>query len=189
VALVVVLFGVRAAAHGAPWSLRPETPPLESSAALRAYYALGREAELMSCNPDDQFYSATLPLPKVRYCFVDPHGVIARSFPHYAPLGIVIPAEQFLTLPALFPEFKQRLHEWRCDSTEPIATGIVLTAPDQIAAIIRARPDMDFSLPPEWAPFFGTSHEVRTLVGNHVFLLSRSAGLRPRPMPALPNPW
>jgi len=186
--LIVGLFAARMIVHGAPWSLRPASSPLEGAAAMREYYALGRNTELMSCDPDDQFYSSTLPLPRVSYCFVDPHGVIARSFPHYAPLGIVIPAEQFLILPSLAPQFKQRLHEWRYDSTEPIASGVTLASPDQIAEILRARPDMDFSLPASWAPFFGTTHEVWK-ADHHVFLLSRTAPLRQRPVPALPNPW
>ncbi|MGA2181407.1 MAG: amidohydrolase family protein [Bryobacteraceae bacterium] len=187
--LVVLLFAVRTAAHGAPWSLRPETPPLEGAAAMRAYYTLGRDTELLFCQPDDEFYSATLPLPRVRYCFVDPGSAIVHSFPHYVPLGIVITAEQFLALPSLLPQFEQRLREWRSDSTEPVATTITLAAPEQIAAIIRARPGMDFCLPSEWASFFGTTHDVRKSSGSHVFLLSRMARRRPEPIPALPRFW
>jgi hypothetical protein len=101
----------------------------------------------------------------------------------------VITAEQFLALPSLLPQFEQRLREWRSDSTEPVATTITLAAPEQIAAIIRARPGMDFCLPSEWASFFGTTHDVRKSSGSHVFLLSRMARRRPEPIPALPRFW
>ena len=76
---------------------------------MRAYYDLHREAELIVVEGDDEFYSATLPLPHVRYCFLDQRGWTQRFAPHYVYLGITLTAEQFAALPAGLAEFEERL--------------------------------------------------------------------------------
>ena len=60
---IVVLFSVKAIASGEVWSLRPTAPPLAGAAAMRQYCNLRRDVELISVQPDDEFYSATLRSP------------------------------------------------------------------------------------------------------------------------------
>ncbi len=80
-------------------------PAVESAAAFRTYYLEGRDTTLAIAAPDDAFYPITLPGLTVRYCYVDPTGAVAKYLPHYAQLGITIPAGQLAELPALDPVF------------------------------------------------------------------------------------
>jgi hypothetical protein len=188
--LVVVLFSVKAIAGGHSWSLRPTTPPMVGARAMRQYYGLGRDVELISVEGDDEFYSATLPLPRIRYCLLDPSGNAARAFPHYAQLGILLTADQFTDLPALLPQFQNSLRAWGLNSPEPVGSMIVLRTPSEIAKIIHASPARDFYLPASWAApvaDIAQTHDVVRSAAGKIFLLSRSA--RPRPIPALPARW
>lgn len=190
--LLLVLLSTKIIAHGQPWSLRPYTPPMETAAALHSYYLLGRDAELISIEPNDEFYSATLPLPGLRYGLLDPTGNAARAIPHYARLGIVLTAAQFLDLPALLPQFQQSLRAWGVNSTEPIGSMIMLRTPKEVAAIVHARPGSDFYLPAGWEgpdAAVTVTHEIVGASAHRIFLLSRSAGMRLKPIPALPARW
>jgi hypothetical protein len=190
--LALVLFGAKAIANGHPWSLRPAAPPMEGANAMRGYYRLGRDVELISVEGDDEFYSATLPLPRVRYCLLDPAGTAARAIPHYAQLGIVLNAGQFTALPALLPGFEKSLRQWGLDSPEAVGSMILLRAPSEVANIIRARPGSDFYLPSGWeGPVSGVTqtHDVVPSSANRVFLLSRASHPRKQPIPAIPARW
>jgi len=189
---VAVIFLTKAAANGQPWSLRPAAPPLDGAKAMRAYYDLHREAELIAVEPDDQFYSATIPLPHVRYCFLDPSGWVPRFAPHYVPLGISLTAEQFAALPTLLPQFEERLRNWGLNSPEPIGTAITIHAPSELAVIVRARPESDFYLPSAWLAVAGDTERTHQLVRystGRAFLLSRVARQRTQPLPAIPTRW
>ena len=179
---VAVIFVARLALSAPP-------PPVEGATAMRAYYALGRANELVSCEPEDEFYSATLPLPRERYCYVDPTGAIVRSVPHYGPLGVVLPLREFLTLDAVIPRYRERLRAWHWPTDEPIGTLIILDAAPQLADLLRARPDLDFCVPEAWVPYAGSTHSVQRLGGHHVYLLSRVSKLQVNPLPPLPDRW
>ncbi len=190
--LVLALFGAKAAAHGQWWSLRPATPPMEGAAAMREYYGFGRDVELIAVEGDDNFYSATLPLPAVRYCLLDPSGTAARMAPYYAQLGLVLNADQFVNLPALLPEFENSLRQWGLNSTEPVGSLILLRSPAEIGKIVRARPGSDFYMPSGWEaglPGIAQTHEVVRYSAGRVFLLSRAGRMRRQPMPAIPARW
>jgi hypothetical protein len=190
--LVLVLFGAKTIAHGNPWSLRPATPPMEAAKALREYYRLGRDVELISVEGDDEFYSAVLPLPRVRYGLLDPAGTAARAVPHYAQLGIVLSADQFTHLPTLLPGFENSLRQWGVDSPEPVGSLILLRVPSEVAAIVRSRPGSDFYLPSGWEGSDSSvtqTHEVVRSSNNRIFLLSRAAPRRQQPIPAIPARW
>jgi 4-amino-4-deoxy-L-arabinose transferase-like glycosyltransferase len=190
--LVIVLFCAKAIGNGSWWSLRPSTPPMESANVMRQYYLLGRDAELISVEGDDEFYSAVLPLPRVRYCLLDPAGHAAHAIPHYAQLGIVLTAAQFIDLPALLPHFAHSLRQWGLDSTEPVGSMIMLRSSREVGAIVRSKPGSDFYLPSGWEgpdSDVTQTHEIVRSSANRIFLLSRTAQFRNRPLPAIPARW
>jgi hypothetical protein len=159
---------------------------------MRVYYDLHRDAELIAVQPDDEFYSANIPLPHVRYSLLDPEGVARRLGPHYAFLGILLTPQQFVNLPALLPEFERRLRDWGLNSTEPIGSNIMLSAPSDVADIVHARPESDFYLPSAWLtqiPDPERDHDLMRYSADRVFLLSRRAGQRAQPIPAIPAHW
>lgn len=118
--------------------------PLPSAAALRSYAEQKRPNELIVVSPDDQFYAGTLALPKVRYAFVDPSGVVASYAPHYVYLGITVTTAQFIHLPDLESEFLARLRRAGMNSGEALGTAIVMRSEADVAVLVRASPGSDF---------------------------------------------
>ncbi len=171
--LALALFAGKAMAGHEPWGIpfAPESVN-PSHAALDAYAALHRGNTLILVEADDQFYSADLDLPHVRYVDLDP-ATERRKFPlDFEYLGVTVTAEQFARLNELLPVFEQRLREWNLDSSEPIATVIVARSAEEIATLIHSHPEADFYAPADWAPRDGGVHEVWER-GRRVFLLSR----------------
>ncbi len=191
VSLLVVIFAVKALSADRPWSLRPGAPLLEGATAMRDYYNLHRDTELIAARPDDEFYSATIPLPRVRYALVDPTGIVARTVPYYIPLGIVVTTKELLSLQRLLPGYQENLRNWGFDSVEPIGTTILMKAPEDLSELIRARPEFDFYIPAEWVQKVQNYQPTHTLVPystERVFLLSKKAEPRTG-VPALPDRW
>ncbi len=189
--LLAAVLAVKILSPGHSWSLRPPTAPLPGAGVLRAYYGLNRNTELIEVDPDDEYYGSTLPLPKLRYVYLDPTGGVARSAPHNAYLGITLTQAQFLDLPRLEPEFVSHLTAWGLASSEPIGTTLTVSAIADLAELIRHSPQRDFYLPESWLPpeeAYRATHELRRVSPGRIFLLSRDAGLRPFPHSALP-PW
>ena len=193
VSIVLALFCTKVLFSGRPWSLRPFAPPMEGARAMRQYSELGRDAELISVEPDDEFYSTTLRLPRVRYCFLDPAGAVAHAVPHYRQLGIILDVGQFTALPILLHGFEQTLQEWGLNSTEPIGSVIVLHSPTEMVNIFRARPGSDFYLPSSWeadvSAVAQSTHDLVRYSAGRIFFLSRSAHQRPREAPGIPARW
>ena len=174
--LLAVLFAAKVMGSGEVWSLRPAAPPIEGARGMQKYADLRRNRELIVAQPDDEFYSATLPLPRVRYCFLDPTGAVAATIPYYPMLGIVLDAQQFSILPALLPGYRNRLSRWGLDSSEPIGTVVVLRTDGEIAQIAQAAPAADLSLPAGWAgliPGITSTYDVVSYSAGRVFLLRR----------------
>jgi 4-amino-4-deoxy-L-arabinose transferase-like glycosyltransferase len=190
---VAALFLLKLALPVPPWSLRHEAPPLEGARAIRAYYSLRRDTDLIAVDTDDQFYSATVPLKHVRYCFVDPAGRIAAFAPHYAYLGITMPAREFHTLGQVSSRYAQRLHQWGLDDPSAIATTIVLDEPAGLANIIESHPASDYYLPAGWVPnlpgVVGRTHDAMPFSPDRIFLLSRSVRNQTIERPPLPQRW
>lgn len=171
---------------------QPVSPPLEGAKAMRAYYDLHRDTELIAAETDDDLYSETLPLPHVRYAAVDPSHTLATGKPYYPWLGIVLTRDEFLALPMLQPAYEQRLREWGENSSEPIGTAIMLDVPADLTAVIRLHPASDFYLPANWNEVIeqaGQTHRVSRYSADRVFLLSRIAGPRKEPYRPIPRPW
>jgi hypothetical protein len=136
-----------------------------SQSALDEYAARHRENELIIVEPDDQFYSADLDLPRVRYVWLDPATSRIKLPLDFEYLGITVSASDFARLDQLRPVFAQRLHEWNLDSTEPIATVILVRTQQEIQELIASHPQADFYLPQP--------------SGNHAFRLSSEMIQRP----------
>ncbi len=187
-----ILFLVRLAGAGQIWSLRTNAPPLLGADAMRAYCNLHRDTELISIDPDDEFYSLTIPLLHVRYCVLDPEDVLRRYAPHYALLGIVVSSDQFVNLPRLVPQFKKQLLDWGVDSLEPIGTTITMKVPNEISEIVNAKPESDFYLPSRWLDLIvgpELTHQVIRYSSERTFLLSRNARARPGRISTIPARW
>ena len=179
-------------ANGQPWSLRPTAPLLAGAQAMRDYYSLNRHAELISVDPDDELYSLTIPLARMRYCALDPTGVLERFAPHYLQLGIIVTSRQFLSLPTLAPGYEKRLHEWGVDTPEPIASTITISSPAEISEIVNASPESDFYLPAGWLGAIASperDHQLVRYSSGRIFLLSRTAKSRAQPLQPLPRHW
>jgi len=194
-ALLAGIFVVRAAFPGRPWGLQFEASEQPSAAALRAYCRMNRPNELMVVEPDDDFYSATLPLPRLRYCFIDPNHLALRYAPHYAALGIILTPEQFAHPDRWQALFAPRLHQWGLDSTEPVGTAILADYDADVLGMIRTHVENDFYLPERFRAqtetSFRATHWTASGGPGRLFLLARS---RPqafyrRPAWVLPRNW
>lgn len=175
-AMAAILFAgkVLMPAHswGIPFAAESTNP---AEAALDQYAALGRGNDLIVVQPDDQFYSTDLNLPRVRYVYLDPRTQ-RRHFPlDFEYLGILMTAADFSRLTELRPQFEQRLREWGLDSGDPIATTILAANQREIAALIEEHADADFLLPQP-----GGAHKI--------VLSSRAIQSRP-PQPSASSGW
>ncbi len=170
-------------------AIRYEAPRIESARAAREYYSFGRETELFILNPDDEFYSSTIPLPRVRYGFVDPDGAIAKSAPFYVPLGIILTTDQLLTLDA--GPYLAKFRELGADGTKAIGTTILLKSPGDLLRLAEARPRADFSIPATWLTSISIppTHDVRALSRDRVFLFSRQVVSSMKTPIELPQRW
>jgi hypothetical protein len=170
-------------------AIRYEAPSLEGARAEREYYSFGRDTELFVMNSDDEFYSSTLPLPRVRYGFVDPEGAIAKSAPFYVPLGIILTTDQFVTLDAA--PYLAKFRELGADGRQAIGTTILLQSPQDVLRLAEARPQADFSIPAAWLTSIAIppTHEVRALSHNRVFLFSRQVLSTMKTPIELPQRW
>ena len=115
-----------------------------SHVPLAAYGELRRSNELIMIGADDQFYAATLDLPRVRYVWLSPTAPRARLPLDFESLGITMSAADFARLDELRPIFAARLRQWNLDSADPIGTVILAQTDAEIQALIEAHPQTDF---------------------------------------------
>lgn len=186
VAIAAVSFCIKIGFAGQSWGLAySAAPPIPSEQWLHWYSGLGRPNELIAVNPDDEFYSMALPLPKVRYCYIDPDGITVRYAPHFAYLGITVNAAQFQEMQTWEPKFRERLRAWGLDSTEPVATAIVATSGAEVAQIVKTHPHSDFYIPASLAAEIGTgavgAHRTSAAAPGRVFLLAHDSALASAP--------
>jgi hypothetical protein len=179
----LILFAVKARAPERPWGLPfgPESVN-PSYAPLERYAALDRGNDLILIEPDDQFYSACLPLASVHYMYQDPRPTRPRIPPDFEYLGVLMTAPDFNRLGELRPIFERRLREFGLNSGAPIATTIVARNDDEIAQAIQLHPEADFFAPAAWAARDGGLHaqwQAGNGDPNRVFLLSREVIQRP----------
>jgi hypothetical protein len=147
-AAAALALAVKLAFPAQPWGIELRPGVLHPSVALLdGYTQLHRGRELILVDPFEGFYSSALPLPKVRYCFVNAAGVPPQGPLDLRQLGILVSAEEFTRIDDLRPAWRARLGEWKLDSDEPIATAIVARSREEVARLIAARPETDFLLP------------------------------------------
>lgn len=140
-----LIFGLKCYAQGQPWGITlGAAQPLPAVATLHSYYDLGRPNELILVDSDDDLYAMALPLPRIRYYFLDPKNLATKYDPHYATLGITLTEDQFDDLGQLQPVYEARLKTWGLDSAEPIGTAIVGLSWESLPRLVRAHRDADF---------------------------------------------
>jgi hypothetical protein len=139
-AALMAIFAVRAGSLGYYRS----GSTIAAAPVLERYCGQRRTADLYILGVGDEFYSAVLPLGRVRYGWVDPTGLTAREHPHLAHLGILISAGELASLDAGMPVYAQRLREWGMNSTRAVGTGIAAHDPAELRELVRQRPESDF---------------------------------------------
>jgi hypothetical protein len=144
-AALCLIVGLKFYQQRQPWGISwGSSQPLPAVATLRSYYDLARPNELILVDSDDDFYAMALPLPRIRFYFLDPRNLATKYSPHYATLGITLTADEFDDLGQLEPEYEARLREWGLNSNEPIGTAIVGLSWDALPRLVRAHRDADY---------------------------------------------
>ncbi len=184
IAVLCVAFGIKLAnpdrAFGV--SMRSGTT-IAAAPVLSQYCGENRATDLYVLGVDDEFYSAVLPLHRVRYGWVDPTDLVAHEHPHLAYLGIVIPARELSQLDRKLPVYRDRLEAWGLNSTLPIATGLSASQAQSLVQVIYDHPESDFLVArsilsdPAQAP----SHRVSVANSDFLLLESKSAGGSEKP--------
>jgi hypothetical protein len=196
-AVLIVVFGLKCYASEQPWGIRfGAAEPLPAVEALHSYYERGRPNELIIVDSDDDLYAVALPLPRVRYCFLDPGDVVVKYAPHYAMLGITLTEDEFENLGRLEPAYEARLKQWGLDSTEPIGTAIVIASRTMLLRIFRAHQNSDYYVSEaDWELLeretaVDRTHQTITASKDRKFLLAHhpSLGLTSNPK-QLPARW
>jgi hypothetical protein len=189
-----LVLGCKCIATGHPWGISlGASEPLPAVAALHSYYNLGRGNELILVDSDDDFYSMALPLPRIRYYFLDPQNIATKYDPHYASLGITLTENEFEDLPRLEPVYAARLKTWGLDSVEPIGTAIVGSTWEALPRLVRAHPDADFYVSDrDWRmlqreTLIDRTHVAVRVADDRELLLARysqASAVRPQFLPA-----
>ena len=174
-----LLFVAKAQFPDRPWGLSFQTgTTVQAAPLLDAYARLGRPNDLVLVSPDDEFYSAVLPLPRVRYCFIEPGDTPHPQLLDFRYLGINVTAGQFDELRKWRGVFLQRLRAWGLDSEEPIATVIVARSMEELVKTVLAHPNTDFFLPEALRsaidPRAGATHRIVRASPEKFFLLGNS---------------
>jgi hypothetical protein len=177
-AVLAMLFFLRAAFPSQPWGLNFRTgTDVAAAPLLEAYARMHRPNDLILVSPNDEFYSAVLPLPRVRYCFIDPRDPAPAYGLDFRHLGISVTAAQFAQLDQWRSLFRERLRAFHLNSEEPIATVIVVPSVDELVKMIAASPRSDFLLPASLRgavePRTETSHRMLPASPQRFLLLAR----------------
>ncbi len=176
--LLAVAFAVKAAMPGKSWSIPfAGGTTLASAGPLSKYCEQNRSADLIVLFPDDEFYSSVLPLPRVRYSWIDAGDVSAQMEPHLRYLGITQTVARFATLPNDEAVYRRRLKSWGVDSPEPIGTAIIARSAEDMRELIVSRPESDFYLPRDLTggieDTVSRTHRVVEANTARLFLLSK----------------
>ncbi len=182
--IATLLFAGKIAEPAETWGLpfRQEAP-MPSEPMLDRYAALHRGNEFILGDPDDEFYSACLDLPKVRYLYIDPSY---RSAPPASPnsldfgyLGVTVTASDFAQAARLEPELLRRFRAWGLPNGDAIASVIIANSVEQSQELVRSHPEADFFVPAGWAVQDGGIHAFAGTVDGRELLLSHEMIQRP----------
>ena len=181
-AVLAVIFAVKANNPERPWSLSFAHQTVPPAKVLGDYCGMRRSNELIIVDPDDAFYATVLPLARLRYCYVAPDVPAGRYRLDFRGMGIMVTAREFAGFARHEPAFRDRLRQWGLDSPEPVASVILARDQDEVARMVAAHPGTDFLLPRRLA-MQAPSHSVIT-EGNKLLLLSK----QPRQTQPVPRP-
>ena len=186
-AALVISFGVKAGGGDAAWALDFDRgTTVKSAAPLKRYCQQQRNNELIIFSTDDEFYSAILDLPKVRYCHfasaIDPSKVSSYMY----DLGLILTAEQFKELPKWEQICGRRLRAWGLADDAPVGTLIVVDSTEELMDLIRSSPQRDFFLPERYRQELTSEgeladHEPTSSEAGRFFLLSKTSSRRDAP--------
>jgi hypothetical protein len=181
-ALLTLAFAVKIWRVGAPWALDYQHETVPSASALLKYSQLRRANDLIIVAPDDEFFSATLDLPKLRYVYpgiLDP----TKTSNFFEQLGVNLSPHDFCNLPALLPVYEQRLATWREADTEGLGSLILADGEADVSQIIQCSPTSDFFLPDAMRELAlqsgGRAHSAMPTEGGRFFFLARTSARRP----------
>lgn len=174
-AILCAGFAVKAAKPNAVWGLSYASGnTLPTAAALSRYCEQRRATDLIVLDPDDEFYSAVLPLEHVRYGWIDPLESNFALQPHLHWLGITLTADEFRKKGS-DGIYVQRIRSWGLDNPKPIGTGIFAHDIGEMQLLIAARPQSDFLVPRTWLnPDSIGGHDIAPASRDRVFLLSKT---------------
>lgn len=176
-AVLAVLFPVKAHYGDRPWGLPFYSGTVPSGKTLASYCKMNRASDLIVVSPDDQFLSAVLPLKSVRYVFVMPEGFNDRRALDFRHLGIVVTVDEFLRFSELAPSFSARLREWNQESDKPLATAIIARSEDEVRRLIEGSPERDFLVPNTLA---SATHDIVDAPPERRLLLSHGGTRSPQ---------
>jgi len=172
-AVLAMMAGVKAWSHDRVWGVdyRPGST-VRSMAALDRYHNLRRPNELVVVNADDEFYSAVLDLPRVRYLWVAPP---VEPPPDYRRLGILMSVREFCrTGDVNYREFAPRLQAMHFPDASSIGTTIEADSTEELAEAIACSPSRDFFLPDGYRPVTadGATHTAGASENGRFFLFA-----------------
>ena len=181
-AFLTLALVVKISRADAPWGLVYQHETVPSASALLNYSKLRRANDLIIVAPDDEFYSATLDLPKLRYVYpgiLDP----TKTSSFFEGLGVNLSPHDFCNLPALLPVYQQRLAAWREADTKGLGALIFADADADVSQVIQCSPNSDFFLPSAMRELAlqsgGRTHAATPSYGGRFFLLALTSTRRP----------
>ena len=174
-AVVCIAFAVKLKNPDRDWGVSIRSgSTLAASPALSQYCGEHRATDLYILGVDDEFYSAALPLHRVRYGWIDASDMVAREHPHLAYLGILIPASDLSRLRDELPVYRARLRAWGLDSTRAVATGVSAHDVPVLVRVIRDHPESDFLVARSILPYPEQDPSHRVVAANAEFTLLES---------------
>lgn len=178
--VLVAAFAVKLWAGEASWGLSYRTGGSSASTvALDRYSGLRRANELVIVDPDDEYYSSVIDLPKVRYVFVVPEIDYRKTVGFFYYLGVVMLAEDFCNLETSARVYGPRLRAWRC-SEAALATSMMAKSAAELGRMIACSPERDFLLPEKYRSLAaGPAHSATAPEWGRFFLLANRSGRRP----------
>ncbi len=181
VMILSAAFAVKVSSPGATWGLPfASGNTLPVAGALSAYCEERRDADLFVLDPDDEFYSAVLPLKQVRYGIVDAQDRNFRLEPHLHWLGVILSVAEFET--ADRKVYAERLKSWGLANAKPVGTSLFGHSVPEFQTLVIERPESDFLVPRNWLNAeMVTGRELRIASEGRVFLLARKAGKLAQP--------
>jgi hypothetical protein len=174
--VAIAIVAAKAATPDAPWGISFEKGTVQPLAhTLQSYCELSRANELIVVGMDDDLYAAALPID-VRYALVGANPVSSGPYAmDFTGMGIIVNGDRFNHLEQWMPAFRRRLGEWGLHSTQPVATLILISSPEELAEVVRQHPMSDFLIPDRYRNAIDASHGAVSMSPNHWLLLGRES--------------